>query len=101
MKHFLTTSLIFAVVLAITFISTSFILERKALAQSGLTETSYSSQNIIAQQITIQLDRLDQLTTKLNDSIFTNPVFQSLEDYSQPLPEEQPGRENPFAPIGQ
>jgi len=37
---------------------------------------------------------------KLDASLFTNPVFQSLEDYGQTIPNEAVGRANPFAPIG-
>lgn len=37
---------------------------------------------------------------KLDASLFTSPMFQSLEDYSQTIPSEAVGRSNPFAPIG-
>ena len=37
---------------------------------------------------------------QLDNSIFSDPVFQSLEDLSQELVPEPVGRNNPFAPIG-
>lgn len=39
-------------------------------------------------------------TIRLDDSVFSNPAFRSLEDFSVPLTPEPVGRDNPFAPIG-
>ena len=36
----------------------------------------------------------------LDESIFSDPVFRSLEDFGQKLAPESVGRNNPFAPIG-
>lgn len=39
---------------------------------------------------------------KLDDSIFRNPAFNALRDINSTLPADRnPGRENPFLPIGQ
>lgn len=38
---------------------------------------------------------------RLDDSVFQNPIFQSLKDYSVVIPREIKGRKNPFLPIGQ
>ena len=38
---------------------------------------------------------------ELDTNFFQNPVFQRLIDYSNPLPSQEVGRGNPFAPIGQ
>ena len=48
------------------------------------------------------LQTLQQLKAiKLDDSIFVDPVFTRLTDFSQPLVSQgTPGRSNPFAPIG-
>jgi hypothetical protein len=86
--------------MAVAFMGTTFFLNKNAGAQSGLTEVA-SSQSFISQKITIQLNRLDQLKQKINGNIFSNPIFQSLKDFSQPLPTEEKGRDNPFAPVGQ
>lgn len=40
-------------------------------------------------------------TIKLDNRIFTDPVFVSLSDYGVTLPDLPTGRRNPFAPIGQ
>ena len=36
---------------------------------------------------------------QLDDSIFTDPVFQSLNDFGRDLVPEPVGRKNPFAPL--
>ena len=36
---------------------------------------------------------------KLDDSIFSDPAFRALEDFSQELTPEPVGRQNPFAPL--
>ncbi len=101
MKHFFISTLIFVGILGGVFASTTFFLNHKATAQDALTENVVSDDSQIAQKITAQLDRLDQLKSKLTNSVFSNSIFQSLIDYSQPLPDEPKGRANPFAPIGQ
>lgn len=37
---------------------------------------------------------------KLNDSIFSNPSFSNLQDFTITLVEQPSGRPNPFAPVG-
>lgn len=37
---------------------------------------------------------------KLNDSIFSNPSFSNLQDFTSQLIEQPSGRPNPFAPVG-
>lgn len=39
-------------------------------------------------------------TIVLDDSIFTDPAFASLNDFGITIPPENKGRRNPFAPIG-
>lgn len=39
-------------------------------------------------------------TIKLDNSIFTDPVFLSLSDFGTTIPPQTPGRSDPFAPIG-
>lgn len=43
---------------------------------------------------------LNLKSLKLDASIFNSPVFQSLADFGQSIPERPRGRDNPFAPIG-
>lgn len=43
---------------------------------------------------------LNLKSLKLDASIFNDPVFKSLVDFGQSIPERPHGRNNPFAPIG-
>ncbi len=52
----------------------------------------------IGTQISQGLLRLEQI--KLDKSIFTNELYLSLVDRSEPIIDEPIGRPNPFAPIG-
>lgn len=48
------------------------------------------------------LDLLNDLQNlSLDETIFTDPVFLSLQDFSQELSPEPKGRPDPFAPIGE
>lgn len=38
-------------------------------------------------------------SVKLDGTIFSEPAFTQLQDYSQPIIQEPIGRENPFAPL--
>jgi hypothetical protein len=38
-------------------------------------------------------------SVKLDGTIFSEPAFTQLQDYSQPIIQEPVGRENPFAPL--
>lgn len=43
---------------------------------------------------------LNQISSlKIDTSLFNDPAYQSLVDYSVPIPEIPVGRNNPFAPI--
>lgn len=50
------------------------------------------------EELLTELSKLKSL--ELDDSIFSDPVFRSLTDFSQPITPEPVGRENPFLPIG-
>ena len=44
---------------------------------------------------------LDVQSIKLDNSLFANPSFTTLQDLSRPIaPDTNPGRANPFAPLG-
>jgi hypothetical protein len=47
---------------------------------------------------------IDQLlalrSLRLDETIFSDPLFKSLKDFSEPIPPEPVGRANPFLPIG-
>lgn len=39
-------------------------------------------------------------TLRIDQSIFSDPAFLSLTDYTTPIPPQPVGRPNPFAPLG-
>ena len=59
-----------------------------------LTEQTVSP---ISQDILAVLSSLN--TIRLDNSIFTDPVFTSLSDFGVTIPPENVGRRNPFAPL--
>jgi hypothetical protein len=97
MKSILKTISIFLPIFALTFFLSSFALNKFADAQS-LTVTE-NDQNVIAQRLAMELQRIDSLDNRIHDRLFNSQIFKSLEDFSRPLPEETRGRENPFAPF--
>ncbi len=63
--------------------------------QSGEPSTEA---RLLASQITQALLRVQQIS--LDKTLFSDPLFVSLEDRSTPIIEEPLGRSNPFAPLG-
>jgi hypothetical protein len=62
------------------------------------TEDGVSS-GTIGQELVVELTRLRGLQNIRGD-IFKDPVFMSLQDYTQTVVAQPLGRSNPFAPIG-
>ena len=63
-----------------------------------LTSDVQSSNSVDAKYIYTILQKMSQVT--LDDSIFTNSVFQTLKDNTVSFSPQLSGRNNPFAPIG-
>jgi hypothetical protein len=68
-------------------------------APEPLTTVETNNADSISQQLIIELNRLKGLRS-IDDSIFRDPVFVSLQDYTQAVVPQPLGRTNPFAPIG-
>lgn len=88
-------------VLILVFIIYSFMKGDSTANQGAISITENSNaepQNPIGQQFFNQLLTLQNI--RLDNQVFSDPRFQSLEDFSQPIPDEPQGRPNPFAPIG-
>ncbi len=70
---------------------------------TGSPEPVLSSESSTSTQ-SIDQDLINLLLTlnaiKLDDSIFSDPAFQSLQDFGKDLVPEPVGRPNPFAPLG-
>lgn len=65
---------------------------------SSLSVNSSTAPSADAQYIYSLLQRMSAV--KLDDSIFSSAVFQSLKDNTVVLTAQQTGRNNPFSPIG-
>lgn len=56
-----------------------------------------STTNNVSRDLVVTLSNLS--TIRLDDSIFTDPVFLSLSDFGVQIPLQNVGRRNPFAPF--
>ena len=65
---------------------------------SQLISTKNDSTVVVGDEMLQLLSELKTLT--LDESIFTDKVFQNLEDFSMKLQPQPAGRNNPFSPIG-
>ena len=89
------TLALIAILAAVSFFAYDFF-NQSAFAQSDLTVTTNQSTSLIDPASEALLNKIESI--KLDTSIFNNPVFLSLNDYTNPLPQESSGRANPFAP---
>lgn len=64
------------------------------VAAGGASATSTDS---LVAEITATIYQIDRL--QLDSSIFNSAAFRVLQDRTQTIPPEIPGRENPFAPL--
>jgi hypothetical protein len=65
-------------------------------ASATLTESDNSA--TLSGDILITIQKLHTIT--LDNSLFSDPAFQSLSDFGVTIPPEAVGRRNPFLPIG-
>lgn len=68
------------------------------LTSSNQQQNQSTQSRIVGNEIVAALNQIE--TLKLSRDIFDDPVFRSLVDRSQPLPNEPVGKTNPFSPIG-
>ncbi len=99
LKKFKMPIIIILVLIVVFFIYSYF----KGGSDNGgavVTSTNASGSNDapIGQEFVNQLLTLQSVN--LDNRIFYDPRFQSLLDFSQPIPDQPQGRPNPFAPIG-
>lgn len=66
------------------------------LEQSGGEQSSQEAE-IAGARVLALLNQISSL--KIDVSIFSDPVYKSLVDYSIEIPEQKIGRVNPFAPL--
>jgi hypothetical protein len=65
----------------------------------ALLTSSADQESPVSQEILATLGNLR--TIKLDNSIFSDPLFQSLSDFGVAIPPAAAGRRNPFAPVGE
>lgn len=63
-----------------------------------LLSSSATTVSPVTQELLVTLSNLR--TIRLDETIFSDPVFESLSDFGVVIPPEAIGRRNPFAPIG-
>lgn len=64
----------------------------------ALLSSSADTTSPVSQELLVTLQNLH--TIKLDNSIFSDPLFQSLTSFGVTLPPENVGRRNPFLPVG-
>lgn len=67
-------------------------------SSSTATVTADSGPSPVSQEILATLGNLR--TIKLDNSVFSDPLFLSLSDFGVTIPPAAAGRRNPFAPVG-
>jgi len=65
----------------------------------ALLTSSEGTDSPVSQEILATLGNLR--TIRLDNSIFSDPLFMSLSDFGVTIPPAAAGRRNPFAPVGQ
>ena len=91
-------NIIMLIVIAVIFAFVGFYLFNKSSTDtSTLTADSKATPAVGAQDIYNSLQKMAKV--KLDDSIFSNQVFQSLKDNSIDVPPQETRGSNPFAPI--
>ncbi len=97
MKKIITIIVVILVILlAFWYLGTSN--TANTTGDSSLTASQSTSESTDAQYIYSLLQQMGQV--KLDDSIFSDPSFESLKDNTVSFSAEPAGRANPFAPVG-
>jgi len=89
-------SIILVAVIAVAFFAYSYFFAKPAeplLSAEAVSGTTSVDQDLISLLLELR-------SIKLDDRIFSDPAFMSLQDFSQELVQEPIGRVNPFAPLG-
>jgi uncharacterized membrane protein len=90
------TPLIVVALIIVAFLAYSIFFTGES--EGVLSESSQSATASVDNELIALLLQLKSLT--LDESLFGNAAFQSLQDLSQELIPEPVGRNNPFAPLG-
>ena len=86
------------VIIVIAFFAIKYFFGDSTIDSGTTTAQTPQVDLVNGQEIVTMLNRLNNV--KIDEKIFTHPVFVSLEDFGRPIDSENVGRPNPFAPIG-
>lgn len=85
------------VVVAIAFLGYYFYKSGASSSGAGLLSQGSGSTGAIGSQVLGLLNQIQSL--RIDASLFADPGYQTLRDYSVAIPPENVGRANPFAPL--
>ncbi|MFA6797319.1 MAG: hypothetical protein WCR40_01250 [Candidatus Paceibacterota bacterium] len=85
-------------IVLITLFIAGYYLYGKKTDDASLVEEVKKAESGDAKYIYNLLQKMSKV--KLTDTIFSDPSFSSLKDNTISLTSQEPGRDNPFAPIG-
>ena len=92
-------TIIIMVVIIVVAIIAYFYYEGGNTVTSSSLETSQVTSDAQAAGARV-LNLLNQIKSlKIDTSLFSDPAYETLRDYTVAIPQEQVGRANPFAPI--
>lgn len=102
-KSFSKKGLLIVIVLLVVGAGAYFYFQGAPTDTGSSLSSSRTEENVEAAAVgTRVLSLLNQINSlKIDTSIFNSLVYRSLVDYSITIPEQNVGRPNPFAPIGQ
>ena len=86
-----------AIIIIVAAVGYFYFYGTSAPAASGLVQSSGSDSEAVGSQVLTLLNQFQSL--KIDTSIFSDPGFLTLRDYSVAIPPENVGRANPFAPL--
>jgi hypothetical protein len=86
-----------AIIIIVAVLGYFYFYGSSAPAASGLVQSSPSDSDAVGAQVLTLLNQIQSL--KIDTSIFSDPGFLTLRDYSVAIPPESVGRSNPFAPL--
>ena len=89
--------IIFAIVALMVLAASASAQEEGALITTSGGSGLDTEAGLIAAKFIKQISILNKV--KIDDSIFSDPTFMTLSDWSRPIPDEAAGRVNPFAPF--
>jgi hypothetical protein len=86
-----------AIIVIVTVIGYFYFYGASAPAASPLVQSSSADSEAVGSQVLTLLNQIQSLN--IDTSIFSDPGFLTLRDYSVAIPPENVGRANPFAPL--